>query len=357
MLVTVENGVAVKIEGAPDHPTTQGVLCTKVARYLERTYSPDRLLYPMQRVGRKGEGKFTRISWDDALATITSRLQEIARDDPQAILPYSYCGTMGYVQSSSMDRRFFHRLGASLLDRTICSTAGGVGYKATIGASIGTDMEQFQNAKLILIWGSNPIVSNLHLWTRVQEAKRRGAKLIAIDPWRSQTAEKCQQHLQLLPGSDGALALAMMHVLINEDLLDHDYIDKYTLGFEQLKARGAAISSCARGADYRPQRGSHCHPRARVRRASLPSSASNYELQRHAGGGMAVRNIGCLPAPLALGATRRRRAASLPAPTASTPGAGAARPHLECAAHNQHVRHRRCAARDTRPADPRHRGL
>jgi anaerobic selenocysteine-containing dehydrogenase len=296
MLVTVENGVAVKIEGAPDHPTTQGVLCTKVARYLERTYSPDRLLYPMQRVGKKGEGKFTRISWDDALATITSKLQEIARDDPQAILPYSYCGTMGYVQSSSMDRRFFHRLGASLLDRTICSTAGGVGYKATIGASIGTDMEQFQNAKLILIWGSNPIVSNLHLWTRVQEAKRRGAKLIAIDPWRSQTAEKCQQHLQLLPGSDGALALAIMHVLINEDLLDHDYIDKYTLGFEQLKARVQQYPP-ALAAQITGLNAEAIVTLAREYGSVKPAVIRlNYGLQRHAGGGMAVRNISCLPA-------------------------------------------------------------
>jgi anaerobic selenocysteine-containing dehydrogenase len=296
MLVTVENGVAVKIEGASDHPTTQGVLCTKVARYLERTYSPDRLLYPMRRVGKKGEGKFARISWDEALATITAKLQEIARDDPQAILPYSYCGTMGYVQSSSMDRRFFHRLGASLLDRTICSTAGGVGYRATIGASIGTDMEQFQNARLILIWGSNPIVSNLHLWTRVQEAKRRGAKLIAIDPWRSQTAEKCHQHLQPLPGSDGALALAMMHVLINEDLLDHDYIRKYTLGFEQLKARVQEYSP-ALGAQITGLPEDAIVTLAREYGSIKPAVIRlNYGLQRHAGGGMAVRNISCLPA-------------------------------------------------------------
>jgi anaerobic selenocysteine-containing dehydrogenase len=296
MLVTVENGVAVKIEGAPDHPTTQGVLCTKVARYLERTYSPDRLLYPMQRVGKKGEGKFTRISWDDALATIASKLGQIAADDPQAILPYSYCGTMGYVQSSSMDRRFFHRLGASLLDRTICSTAGGAGYKATIGASIGTDMEQFENAKLILIWGSNPIVSNLHLWTRVQEAKRRGAKLIAIDPWRSQTAEKCHQHLQPLPGSDGALALAMMYVLINEDLLDHDYIGKYTLGFEQLKARVQQYPP-ALAAQITGLPEEAIVALAREYGSVKPAAIRlNYGLQRHAGGGMAVRNISCLPA-------------------------------------------------------------
>src|SRR6516164_4935861 len=239
MLVTVEDGRAVDVRGAPDHPTTQGTLCTKVARYLDRTYSADRVLFPMRRVGPKGEGRFKRISWDDAIAEIAGRFTAIARspDGPQAILPYSYAGNMGLLQYGSMDRRFFYRLGASLLDRTICSTAGKVGYGATIGASIGTDIEQFENAKLILIWGSNPIVSNLHLWSRVQEAKRRGAKLIAIDPYRSLTAEKCHQHLALLPGTDAALALGMMHVLIGEDLLDHDYIARYTLGFDALKER------------------------------------------------------------------------------------------------------------------------
>jgi anaerobic selenocysteine-containing dehydrogenase len=139
---------------------------------------------------------------------------------------------MGLVQGESMSSRFFNQLGASLLDRTICATAGATGYKYTIGGSIGTDLEQFQNAKLIIIWGGNPIASNLHFWTRAQEAKRNGAKLIAIDPYRSLTAEKCHQHIALLPGTDAALALGLMHVLIKEDLLDHDYIANYTLGFE-----------------------------------------------------------------------------------------------------------------------------
>jgi anaerobic selenocysteine-containing dehydrogenase len=296
MLITVEDAVAVRVQGAPDHPTTHGTLCTKVARYLERTYSTDRLLYPMKRIARKGEGKFARISWDEALDAIADRFKEIARDDPQAIVPYSYCGTMGFVQSSSMDRRFFHRLGASLLDRTICSTAGSAGYEATIGAKIGTDVEQFQNARLILIWGSNPIVSNLHLWTRVQEAKRRGAKLIAIDPWKSQTAEKCHEHLQLMPGTDAALALAMMHVLINEDLLDHDYIEKYTLGFDRLTERVRAYSPA------KVARITGLSEEAIVRLAREYGTASpaairlNYGVQRHAGGGMAVRSITCLPA-------------------------------------------------------------
>src|SRR5436190_5060880 len=221
--VTVENGRAIAVRGAADHPPTAGALCTKVARYLERTYSDQRVLHPMKRTGNKGDGRFERISWDEALDTIAARFSAIAESDagPQAILPYSYAGTMGLLQYGSMDRRFFHRLGASLLDRTICATAGKAGWAAAIGASIGTDVEQFEHSKLILIWGSNPIVSNLHFWSRAQEAKRRGATLVAIDPYRSATAEKCHEHLALMPGTDAALALGIMHVLIAEDLVDH----------------------------------------------------------------------------------------------------------------------------------------
>ena len=207
MLVTVENGRAIEIKGAPDHPTTGGTLCTKVARYLDRTYSPDRLRYPMRRIGAKGEGRFARISWDEALDEIATRFKAIAEstDGPQAILPYSYAGTMGLLQGSSMDRRFFHRLGASLLDRTICAAAGKAGWAAVVGASMGMDVEAYVDSRLILIWGSNPITSNLHFWTRAQEAKRRGARLVAIDPYRSATAEKCHEHIALLPGTEAAL--------------------------------------------------------------------------------------------------------------------------------------------------------
>jgi anaerobic selenocysteine-containing dehydrogenase len=273
-------------------------LCTKVARYLDRVYSSERVLHPLRRVGKKGASSFERITWDEALDTIATRFKEIAasKDGPQAILPYSYAGTMGLLQYGSMDRRFFYRLGASLLDRTICSTAGKTGYVATIGASIGTDLEQFENAKLILIWGSNPIVSNLHLWSRVQEAKRRGAKLIAIDPYRSLTAEKCHQHLALLPGTDAALALGMMHVLIGEDLLDHDYIARYTLGFDALKERVD---------EYPPERVAQITgvpardivSLARDYGTIKPAAIRlNYGMQRHAGGGMAMRTAACLPA-------------------------------------------------------------
>lgn len=300
LLVTVEDGVATEVRGDPAHPTTAGVLCTKVARYVERTYSPDRILYPMRRVGKKGEGRFERISWDTALDEIASRLAPIAARDPEAILPYSYCGTMGLVQGEAMSMRFFNKLGASLLDRTICATAGFTGYKYTVGASIGTDMEQFQDAKLIIIWGGNPIASNLHFWMRAQEAKRRGAKLIAIDPYRSLTAEKCHQHIALLPGTDAAFALGLMHVLIAEDLLDHAYIADHTLGFEELAERSR---------DWTPQRTAEtCGVTEQevidlarlyggmARRGEPVAIRCNYGVQRARGGGMAVRNMACLPA-------------------------------------------------------------
>ncbi|MFA6309865.1 MAG: molybdopterin oxidoreductase family protein [Sterolibacterium sp.] len=296
LLVTVEEGRAVKVRGDPEHPTTAGTLCTKVAHYPERTYSPDRLLHPMKRVGRKGEGRFERISWDEALDTVAARFKEIAAADPRAILPYSYAGTMGYVQGGSMDRRFFHRLGASFLERTICSTAGMAGYTATIGAMVGMDMEEFENARLILIWGGNPVVSNLHLWRGLQQAKRRGARLVCIDPLRSETAEKCDLHLAPMPGTDGALALAMMQVLIAENLIDRDYIDKYTLGFDALAERvaawtpeRAAVETGLAAADIRAL--------AREYGGTRPAAIRvNYGLQRCAGGGAAVRAIACLPA-------------------------------------------------------------
>jgi anaerobic selenocysteine-containing dehydrogenase len=300
LLVTVENGVATEVKGDPDHPTTAGVLCTKVSRYVERTYHPERLLHPMRRVGRKGEGKFERISWDEALDTIAARLAPIAARDPQAILPYSYCGTMGLVQGEAMAMRFFHRLGASFLDRTVCATAGATGYRYTIGGSVGTDVEQFQNAKLIIIWGGNPIASNLHFWMRAQEAKRRGATLIAVDPYRSLTAEKCHQHIALMPGTDAALALGLMHVLIAEDLLDHDYIARHTLGFAALKERAAEWTP-EKTADTCGITVDEVVDLARTYgRAALAGEAAairvNYGLQRVRGGGMAVRNIACLPA-------------------------------------------------------------
>jgi len=297
MLVTVEDGVAKKIQGDPQAPFTQGTLCTKVSHYLERTYSPERLMYPQKRVGAKGKGEFKRISWDEALDEIAARLKAIAAQNPESILPCSYAGTMGMVQYSSMDRRFFHKLGASLLDRTLCSSAGKAGIKATLGGSVGMDPERFDEANLILLWGANPIVSNLHLWGRVQAAKRRGAQVVAIDPYRSLSAEKCTQHVALLPGTDGALALGMMHVLIREDLLDRDYLAKHTLGFEKLRERVLkdyspewAARTCGLAVD-------EVVNLARAYGKAKPAAIRlNYGMQRHAGGGIAARTIACLPA-------------------------------------------------------------
>ncbi len=294
--ITVENGTAIKVAGAADHPTTNGFLCTKVNRYLERTYSPQRVLYPMKRIGAKGKGIFARISWDEALDTIAAKFKAIAADDPQAILPYSYAGTMGLIQGESMDRRFFHKLGASLLDRTICASAGAAGYRATIGLSVGTDPERFNEAKLILIWGSNVITSNVHLWPQILEAQRNGARVIAIDPYRSLTAEKCDEHLALLPGTDGALALAMMHVLIAENLIDRDYIERHTIGFELLRERVSEWSP-SRAAEITGLTVEQIVKLAREYGTTKPSVIRlNYGMQRHAGGGMAVRTVACLPA-------------------------------------------------------------
>src|SRR5260221_8409831 len=204
---------------------------------------------------------------------------------------------MGMLQYSSMDRRFCNRLGASQLERTLCSSAGKAGLKATLGGSVGMDPERFVDSKLILIWGSNPIVSNLHFWSRAQEAKRRGAKLVAIDPYRSLTAEKCSQHIALLPGTDAALALGMMHVLIAEDLVDHDYIARYTLGFELLKKRILQDYSPARVAQICGLKTEEVVQLARDYGRTRPAGIRlNYGMQRHAGGGIAARTIACLPA-------------------------------------------------------------
>ncbi len=297
LVTTVENGKAISVKGAENHPTTNGFLCTKVNRYLERTYSPDRVLYPMKAIGAKGKGLFTRISWDEALEVVSTRFKQIAAEfGPQAILPYSYAGTMGLVQGSSMDHRFFHKLGASLLDRTICASAGATGYKYTIGASIGTDMERFDEARLIIIWGANPITSNVHLWPKILAAKRGGATVIAIDPYRSLSAEKCDQHLALMPGTDAALALALMNVIISENLIDSDYVEKYTLGFELLKERVSAWTP-ARAASITGLSEEAIIRLARQYATTKPSVIRlNYGMQRHIGGGMAVRTVACLPA-------------------------------------------------------------
>lgn len=297
-LVTVEDGRATRIQGDPEHPFTQGFLCTKVNRYLERTYHAERVLTPLKRVGAKGRGEFVEATWDEALDAIAARLNAIAKssDGPQAILPYSYGGTMGLLQGESMDRRFFHVLGASHLDRTICATAGMIGMRMTVGASIGADAESVAESDLVILWGTNTLTSNPHLWPHVLEAKKRGAAVLCIDPIRTRTAEQCDEWIGIQPGTDAALALGMMHVLFAEGLQDDDYLARHTLGADKLRervkefppSRVAAITGIpeARIIELARQYG----------KARAAFVRINYGLQRHAGGGMAVRTIACLPA-------------------------------------------------------------
>ncbi len=296
LLTTVQDGVATQVQGNPDHRHTAGVLCTKVSRYTERTYHPERLMQPLKRVGPKGAGQFEPVSWDAALADIATRLQGIAARNPQAIVPYSYAGTMGLVQAESMAARFFNQLGASLLDRTICSSAGTEGLVHTLGGKVGMRVEFFAESKLILIWGSNSIGSNLHFWRLAQEAKRGGAKLVCIDPRRSETADKCHEHIQLLPGTDAALALSLMHELIVHDWLDHDYIAQHTVGWEALKAR-ALLWNPQRAAQVCGVPEAQIIQLARDYGTTKPAAIRlNYGMQRVRGGGNAVRAVACLPA-------------------------------------------------------------
>jgi anaerobic selenocysteine-containing dehydrogenase len=297
MTVDVQDGKAVAIGGDPDHRFTRGFLCAKVNQYLDRVYSPDRILHPLRRVGRKGEGRFARVSWDEALDEIADRFRRvIAEHGPQAILPYSYAGNMGLLSYGSMDRRFFHALGASLLDRTICASAGAAGLKATVGKSMGFDPEAVVHARFIVAWGANIVSSNVHLWPFIEEARRRGARLVAVDPYRSRTAEMADQHLALLPGTDGALALAVMHVVFRDGLEDREYIDRYTIGADALRERVLEWTP-RRAARVTGLTEAEVEGFAREYATRQPSALRiNYGLNRHAGAGMAVRTIACLPA-------------------------------------------------------------
>ena len=304
MIVTVENGRAVDLRGDRDQPFTKGFLCQKVARYLERTYHPDRLKYPMKRVGRKGEGRFERITWDEAIAIIARRFQAIAdsADGPQAILPYSYAGTMGKLQGESLDRRFFHRLGASLLDRTICATAGCAGSEITLGTRAAIDPESVVHARYIVNWGSNTSVTNSHLWALMHQARKNGAKIVSIDPYRCPTAARSDWWIPIRPGTDAALALGVMHIIFREGWQDDDYLNDYCLGGDLLKQRALT--------EYSPGRVSEITgiPIADIEKLARELALSrrerggpafirlNYGLQRHRGGGMAVRTITCIPA-------------------------------------------------------------
>ena len=317
VLITVEDGRATKIQGDPGHPVTRGFLCAKVAKYLDRVYSPDRVMYPMRRTAAKGSvaaqrnfaphGQpgaavptqaqvWQRISWDEALDEITSRFRKIAAEfGSEAILPYSYGGTLGAVNGASMDRRFFNRLGASQLERTICSSAGEAGLESVMGVKLGTEPEQFIHSRYIIAWASNIHGNNVHLWPFIVEARRRGAKLVVIDPYRTRTAASADWYLPINPGTDGALALAMMHVIIGEGLYDADYVAKYTLGFDELREKVKAYPP-ERAAQWTGIAAEDIRKLAREYATVRPSVIRvNYGVQRSEGGGMATRAISMLP--------------------------------------------------------------
>jgi anaerobic selenocysteine-containing dehydrogenase len=299
MVVTVKDGKAIRLRGDRDHPFTDGFLCQKVTRYLERVYHPDRLKYPLLRTGAKGSGAFRRISWDEALERIAAKFREIAGSPagPEAILPYSYAGTMGKLQGSSLDRRFFHRLGASLLDRTICAAAGSAGCDITLGTRAVIDPEAVLHSRYIINWGSNTSVTNMHLWTIMHRARQAGARIVTIDPFKCQTARKSDWWIPIRPGTDAALALGMMHIIWRDNLQDDAYLRDYCVGSEPLRQRVMN--------EYTPARVSAIteipvadiekltHEYATIRPAFI---RLNYGMQRHGGGGMAVRTLTCLPA-------------------------------------------------------------
>jgi anaerobic selenocysteine-containing dehydrogenase len=238
-LTTVEKGRVVRFEGDPAHPLTQGRLCDRMSGYpLDVTFNPERLLHPLKRTGAKGEGRFGRVSWDEALDAIAARVKAVvAEHGATAVLPYSYAGTEGFVQGKSIDRRFFARLGASRLEREICGSAAHAGLEATIGTSDGILPADVVHSRFILVWGANPAVTNEHVWPLMLEARRRGARIVVVDPLRSRSAEQADWHLRPRPGTDAALALGMMHVIVREGLHDADYVERHTLGFDRLQPR------------------------------------------------------------------------------------------------------------------------
>jgi len=299
VLITVEDGRATKIQGDPSHPVTRGFLCAKVAKYLDRVYSPNRVLHPMRRTAPKGSkspDQWQPITWDAALDEITTRLKSIAHDfGSEAILPYSYGGTLGALNGGSMDRRFFHRLGASQLERTICSAAGEAGLKSVLGVKLGTDPEQFPHSRYIIAWASNIHANNVHLWPFIEQARRNGAKLVVIDPYRTRTAKCADWYLPINPGTDAALALGMMHVIINENLYDADYVKNHTSGFEQLQAKVQEYSP-EKVANWTGIAAADIIKLAREYATTRPAVIRlNYGVQRAENGGMATRAITMLP--------------------------------------------------------------
>lgn len=295
-VVTVEQGRATALVGDRDHPFTRGTLCAKVNHYLDRVYHPERVLHPLRRVGPKGSGQFERVSWDEALADIAARWQAIiAEHGAEAILPYSSAGVQGLVQQASLDMRLFGALGASRLDRNICGAVASAGMKATLGVGTGIDPEQVSHARLIVLWGTNTVVTNLHYWPQVKAAQKAGAKLVVIDPVRTRTAEEADWHIQLLPGSDAALAMAVMHVMHRDGLVDEDYVRAHALGYDELVAKLAGHSPEAMA----PIIGLPVADIERFARLYATTQPSLLRpligIEHHINGAMQFRAVSCLP--------------------------------------------------------------
>ncbi len=297
LLVHKSNGKMVKIEGDPLHPVTQGHICNKVRNMTERIYDENRLQYPLKRIGKKGEGKFARISWEEAIETITSKWKNLIQTDgPESILPYSFYGNMGYLSAEGIDRRFFHRLGATQLDRTICSVAGGIGYSYTMGGSFGTDPEDTVHAKLIIFWGINAVCTNMHQIALAQKARKNGAKIIVIDVHKNQTARFADWFIPILPGTDSVLALGMMHILFAENRADEEFLQTYTVGAEELrehvKQYDPLTVSKITGVPV-----DDIFKLARMYGSTSPSFIRiGNGPQHHDNGGMCIRTLSCLPA-------------------------------------------------------------
>ena len=297
MVFEVEAGKLVGVRGRADHPMTRGGLCTKLRDYEQRHYHPDRLLYPLRRSGPKGSGQFTRISWDQALNEIALRWKRlIAEHGPQAIAPYSYLGHQGLVHGLNGGDAFFNRMGATVTERTFCGEGSATAWLMTYGPSGGMDPESFKHSKLIVIWACNSVSTNLHHWHIVKDAQKAGAKVIVIDAWRSRTAKEADWHLAPRPGTDGALAMALINVIIEEDLIDHDYVSRYTEGFDELAAR--AVGRTPEWAE-----GVTGIPAADIRRLAREYAGTQpaairigVALERHQGGGQTIRAVCCLPA-------------------------------------------------------------
>jgi anaerobic selenocysteine-containing dehydrogenase len=298
LLLHKEDGKIVRVEGDPEHPVTKGNICNKVRNITERIYDENRLKYPMKRVGAKGEGKFEVISWDEAIATITSRWKTLVETEgPESILPYSFYGNMGLLTAEGMDRRFFHRLGASQLDRSICSSAGSVGYRYTMGGSYGIDPEDTIHSKLIIFWGINAASTNMHQVALAQKArKQNGAKIVVIDVHKNQTGRLADWFIPILPGTDSALALGLMHILFVENMVDASFLQQYTVGYEVLREHVIQYDPITvSGITGVPVE--DIYKLARMYGNTSPSFIRiGNGPQHHDNGGMFVRTISCLPA-------------------------------------------------------------